>query len=107
MYNRFTLSLLYLENPCDSGQKWKREHHVEGLGCQQDFSQILRWGVRQRVSGHSVTSGGSAAAWRPLRSSREFVTNIFGDSLCVGDGQEAVLLVGALKNFGCSLVSSR
>lgn len=33
------------------------------------------------------------------------MTDIFGDSLGVGDRQEAVLLVGTLQDLGCRLAS--
>ena len=98
---------VYLEHPRYSSQQGAGQHHVEGLSRQQDLSQVLGGAVCQGVRGQPLTAGGSTAAWGSLRPGCEFVTDIFGDSLGVGDGQEAVLLVRDLQDLGCSLASGQ
>lgn len=97
---------LYLEYPCYCGQQGTRQHHIKRLSRQQNLSQVLRGTVCQRISSHALSSNRSAAAWRTLRPSGEFVTDVFGDGLSVGDGQKSVLLVRALQDLSCCLVSS-
>lgn len=102
--NRHGLSS-YLEYPCYCGQQGAEQHHIKGLRCQKDFSQVLRGAVCQRVGGRPLTASGSAATRQPLRPRGEFVTDVFSDGLSVGDRQKAVLLVGALQDFGCRLAN--
>ena len=83
-----------VEQAGDGGQQGTGENDVEGLSRQQDLPQVVRRGVGQRL--------GPAAA-RADWPRGELVADVLGDGLGVGDGQEAVLLVGNFENLGGSL----
>lgn len=97
---------LHLEDPGYGGQQGTGQHHVKGLGRQQDLPQVLGGAVGQRVRGQPLAgcSGPASATGGPLRPRGELVADVLGDGLGVGDGQEAVLLVGALQDLGCRLL---
>lgn len=95
----------YLEHPSDSRQQGRRQHHIKVLGCKENFSEVMRRAVCQRVRGQALSGRCSAAARGPLGPGDEFVPHVFGDGLGVCDGEEAVLLVRTFQDLRRSLTS--
>lgn len=96
----------YLEHPSDSRQKGTRQHHVKVLGCKENFSEVMRRAICQRVRGQALSGRCSSAAARgPLGPGDEFVPHVFGDGLGVCDGEEAVLLMRTFQDLRRSLTS--
>ena len=86
-----------VEQAGDGGQQGTGEDHVEGLSRQQDLTQVVWRGVGEPL--HPAPGPAARADW----PRGELVADVLGDSLGVGDRQEAVLLVGNLENLGGSL----
>lgn len=95
----------YLEHPSDSRQQGTRQHHIKVLGCEENFSEVMRRAVCQRVRGQALSGRRSAAAATrgPLGPGDEFVPHVFGDGLGVCDGEEAVLLMRTFQDLRRSL----
>lgn len=108
---------VHIEHSGDGGQQGAGEHQVKGLRRQQDLVQVLRRAINERHRSRRrprqvALAAPQAAHHQPpprrttLLPRRQLVTHVARDRLRVGDGQEAVLLVGHLQGLGCRLADT-